>query len=797
MKKSIYLVYTIFVITYLIFNLNNVMASPLRNTHRDSSLKLKIMLLVENDSLPIFESTDSLNIEYYQAYIKRNPSSPFVLKALDSIDRIKAKEILHETNPEKLFNFIISNPNNIMLKNIWMQLFYNSNISNKESINRFESLYSPIPSYIKEKLLYLKKTNSKVVVTYKRVPTKIGKYQNNISSDNGYFTFPYFKTNASLSNNINIVNNRLMKSFNYKEIDFIKATKLYQGSKETHLPILDTNYVYNDNCILSLVTSSIYFGFGNYIASEYKSYNINVYDDDTITLENSFNYKDMIVNTYDIYQKRYNLNNGIATTTTNSNNGYQIFITNDYSSEKTDYDDNIDISDKLKFYKCFHITSDSIFFFNSHVYDHVQYSGLNIDYVGFSIDELLPFIKSEGKLNLFLECRKYFEKKRFQNIPIYKMYEYQIKKDSIRNLFNESWQRYQNDYSRLVKNVELFSEKSYFENDVEYLTRIRNIESVLAFSKEYNKCNLYHQELNKIDTTDLLLESVEISLKPEDYNVNKGIWKLSFKENLILKTSKEIELEIPAQSAKKLYESLNKDIKVRGVYRFLFHKTPILKAVEFIRNNKAVYGFKTNYLSIDTSTYFQKNEKVIYKISPQHRFCVFRQDEEFNLRGFSDNIPYGHTLTLIEYEKGITNPINLIFKNIQVYSFDFDCLGEKICICTSNGIYSYDIENKKINKIGYSSQTSQDVLTCISHPFLPYNVILSLDNKKLNIQLLDFNSNNVIKKILVDDYEMDIYNSIEWQKDGTFNLLLKGEKDKVNVSINFDLVNGQYTINEN
>lgn len=758
-----------------------------------------LSVIARRDSLTFKKAQELNTIENYQNFINTYAFSKYTLAAIDSIDNQNISKILRSnTSTDELYKFIIENRSNKNIDSVWNRLFDNTIVNKSVSLSEFEAKYNGYPLNIREKIYQIKKNQKNVTVSFKKIPTHIGKYENNLIPVKGYFDLPVFKTNKyELSELIHSINEQFRK-FDYKEIDFKNATELYQGKYETHLPILDSAFVYNDNCILSTVSTSEYYGYGNYAEIKNHTVNINTFNNDSITLQNSFHHKDLITKTVGSYiQRMIELQKWWSHTAGQEgvksgyfpNMNFSKFSKIDwpYSEDDEELDKEfllyISSNSPLELYKTFFITADSIFFFHnpnmaaiSEMSRSYSYGG---NFVGFSVEELLPYIKPEGGLKLFIEGRNYSKNKKLNK----NKYKYnnletnQIERDSIKSALTVEWLVYKNQIANVQKYIKRFAPQSDFEKDVDYLARVKELELVLPTIKNKNYTK-YFDKLSTLDNNYFTSPSVKVNLDPKNYDPNTGKWHISYIDSLFIKSEKQITIKVAPKFAEKLFNNFNKSVNVVGLYQQLFHKNPILRKISFVENNEDIYSFDTDLKSIDTNSHFEQSEKVKFLISPDYQYCVFNQDKYYNER---NGLVEGETISLIDYENGISQITNFNFR--EIYNYNFDYLGDFLFISTNDGVYNYNLTTKTLTKIEDERLIDIGSIS-FSHPCLPFQGIICIsgsgkspeENERIHlkyISLYNSDTKKLFKSIPIDD---DLYiksfNDIQWKNDGSLNLQL-------------------------
>ena len=435
----------------------------------------------------------------------------------------------------------------------------------------------------------------------------------------------------------------------------------------------------------------------------------------------------------------------------------------------------------LELYKNFYITTDSIFFFHNpnmatitEMSRSYSYGG---NFVGFSVEELLPYIKPEGGLKLFIEGRNYSKNKILNKNKYNNLEANQIERDSIKSALTVEWHVYKNQIANVQKYVKRFAPQSDFEKDVDYLARVKELELVLPTIKNKNHTK-YFDKLSTLDNNYLPLPSVKVNLDPKNYNPNTSEWHISYIDSLFIKSEKQITIKVVPKFAEKLSNNFNKSINVVGLYQQLFHKNPILRKISFVENNEDIYSFDTDLKSIDTNSYFEQSEKVKFLISPDYQYCVFNQDKYYNER---NGLVNGETISLIDYENGISQITNFNFR--EIYNYNFDYLGNFLFISTNDGVYNYNLTTKTLTKIEDVKLTFEGSIS-FSHPCLPFQGIICIsgsgrspeENERIHlkyISLYNSDTKKLFKSIPIDDdLYINSFNDIQWKNDGSLNLQL-------------------------
>lgn len=770
-----------------------------------------LSVIARRDSLTFKKAQELNTIENYQNFINTYAFSKYTLVAIDSIENQNIYKILRvNTSVDEMYKFIIENRSNKNIDSVWNRLFDNTIVNKSVSISEFEAKYSGYPLNIREKIYQIKKNQKNVSISFKKITSPF--------SDKGYFELPVFKTSKDeLSTLISSINQQF-KRFDYKEIDIKNAMQMFKKKYYTHLSNLDTTFVYDDNCILSTVTPSVHGGSGNF--DEIKNYtvNTNTYNGDSITLENSFHHEDLITKTVGSYIKRLIelqkwpmhseddewVNSGYYP---NMNFSKFTFVRfSPYFFELEDFDKEFPIYvssiSPLELYKNFFITTDSIFFFHNPNMATVTKKSRSYSYggnfVGFSVEELLPYIKSEGGLKLFLEGRNY-SKNRILNKNKYNNLEAnQIERDSIKSALTVEWLVYKNQIANVQKYIKRFALQSDFEKDVDYLARVKELELVLPTIKNKNYTK-YFDKLSTLDNNYFTSPSVKVNLDPKNYDPNTGKWHISYIDSLFIKSEKQITIKVAPKFAEKLSNNFNKSINVVGLYQQLFHKNPILRKISFVENNEDIFSFDTDLKSIDTNSYFEQSEKVKFLISPDYQYCVFNQDKYYNER---NGLVEGETISLIDYENGISQITNFNFR--EIYNYNFDYLGDFLFISTNDGVYNYNLTTKTLTKIEDERLIDIGSIS-FSHPCLPFQGIICIsgsgkspeENERIHlkyISLYNSDTKKLFKSIPIDD---DLYiksfNDIQWKNDGSLNLQLNQvRKNEVYLKkFEVDFINGK------
>lgn len=729
----------------------------------------------------LFEIKDSLSFaqvkiintrERYKAYIEENPKSKHIVDALYLIDLISVHDALGRS-PQEIYSFIKENRDNLCLNLLWEKLYSSTVGINKMALDEFETQYSPVPASLF--------TQNTIDIKFKKVFTTRGKYVNISQPENGYFKMPYIIGSAYANSKIiRSINKKIDEAYNYTEQDFKEATSLFRGEYETHLPIIDTTFIYKNACIMSIVISSISVGFGNQIEYNFESFNVNMCKNDSITLNNSFEIDDLVKNTRHEYWNRLK-----GKPAEQSKNIIEMGVYAVKSEDDEVLENNCPITSKN--YKCFFISADSIYFFNN-ISPEIN-SDYDIDLnndVAFGINELLPYMKRNGNLLHYIKSNQLNSK---YDLPS-SLLKNTLHKDSLKNILDEGWQKYIQIKNIMTSRLNNSCSKSDFENNTDYLIRVSKLEQLLSTLEETYLLPAFQ---NLKSREKLLFEdnSINLFLDSKKYDANKELWEIQYRDNLYSRSVKTIEVSISSKLASHIFNEFNKSVSVRGIYSQPFHSQPILKAIQLLEKNQIIYTIETNFSTLDTIDV--KYRRDFNRVSKTYDYCAFLNTLDADGSFIEEEEPKDNSVSIISYAQGLRKPVNLYFQSDIINDFTFDNTCENIFITTINkNIYQYNLHLKKPRNIGYNVSRvlpSIEYLHLRSHKSLPLVAIISLtaDQALSQIDLLDIEQQKIIKTIPISQslFKGKSVTEIEWKYDGSLKMKVFFQENRIPYTVNF------------